>query len=95
MISQKMFVDCMTELFNYYKKPDTLDGPLIKAAWFEKLNEFLDDKQLITACKRCVQKYAFRPSADEFVQLITGEDEIPAIEDWLKILDYARKFGAK
>jgi hypothetical protein len=65
------------------------------ATWRKTLNANLNDTQLITACQRCLTKYAFLPSIEKFVELITGDDEIPAIEDWLKILDHARKNGAK
>ena len=95
MITEKNFMDCIEQLFSYYGKSEIKKSPLAMATWRKILNANLDDTQLITACQRCFAKYSFLPPIEKFVELITGDDEIPAIEDWLKILDYARKFGAK
>ena len=94
MISQEVFSDCMSQLFKYYGKSDDLKSSLVMSAWFDKINAFLDNKQLINATKRSFQKYAFRPSVDQFVELITGDDEIPALEDWQTILNYVRENAA-
>lgn len=94
MISENIFTDCIGQLFSYYNKSEIQKSPLAMATWRKILNANLDDTQLITACQRCFAKYAFLPPIEKFVELITGDDEIPALEDWQTILNYVRQNGA-
>lgn len=93
MVSINAFQTIFPDLTQYYGKSEAFAGNnLAQAAWLEALKQ-LTDQEFAIAAKKCIQKHRFLPTPEEFVELITGSDELLAIQEWQKILAWVGSYG--
>jgi hypothetical protein len=88
MIDQKVFIQLMVELENYYNKSFT---NYVKNVWRTYLNPKLTTEEFEEAVKIAFVSCQFCPTPQELVEFIKGNEESIAFEEWDKCLKAAAR----
>jgi hypothetical protein len=88
--------ELLGELTSYFswlhgKSPDEKEIPkVVMQVWKNEVFGVLDDDEIEIAKKKAIATLKWMPSPQEFTQLITGDEEAEALQEWLKILQALR-----
>lgn len=87
-IDVALFAEMLDELAGYYNKTIT---PFAKKAWYKRLGSQLTNQQFTNAVEQAITSKQFMPTAEELLELVKGNSEIIALDEWEKCLNAASR----
>lgn len=82
MIDKIIFADLLDELAGYFGRNMS---DFVKKAWYKQLGERMTTEQFVAAVEKAVTG-KFMPSIDELLELVKGNAQLIALEEWEKCL---------
>ena len=87
-IDINFFAELLNELAGYFGKSIT---PFVRKAWYKKLGNQLSDAQFASAVEQALTSKQFMPTAEELLELVKGNVEVIALDEWEKCLAAASR----
>lgn len=82
------FAELLNELAGYFNKSIS---PFVRKAWYKKLGSQLTNDQFAAAVEQAITSKQFMPTAEELLELVKGNSEVIALDEWEKCLAAASR----
>ena len=90
MLDKEVFIDYLTELQAFYKREFS---HLVQKVWYRRIAAELNTEQFVQAVETALLKFQYMPTAEELIELVKGDIEARAMDEWGKIIYAAQRIN--